>query len=71
MRTFIVIAVLVAIAFLAGWLKFYRNGDQAGIEVDGTEIRSDTDHVIQESKELIEKGKEKLDANRPNDTITP
>ncbi len=70
MRAFIIVA-LIAIAFFAGWLKFYREGENATIQVDGTEFRSDAENVIQESKDLIEKGKQQLDANRSTSTIAP
>ncbi len=72
MRTIIIIIVaIIAIAIFAGWLKFYRNGENATIEIDGTEFRSDADHVLQESKNLIDKGKESIDADSSPQTITP
>ncbi len=64
MRTIIIIGVLIAIAFFAGWLTMRGDRDKASIEINATEFRNDAKHVIDEGKALINKGSEKLDGTQ-------
>jgi hypothetical protein len=64
MRTILNLGVLIAIAFFAGWLKMRGNSDKATIGIDGTEFRSDAEHVIDEGRSLINQGSEKRDGSK-------
>lgn len=54
MRAFIIIAVLVLAAIFVGWIRFSRNGEQATIQFDGAEMRSDTQEIMNEGRELMD-----------------
>lgn len=60
MRAIIIIAVLLLAAILVGWIRFSRDGDQATVEFDGGEMRSDTQELMQEGRELMEQRPEVL-----------
>jgi len=61
MRAIIILGLLIAFAFFAGWLTMRGDRDKASIEINATEFRNDAEHVIDEGKALINKGTDKLE----------
>ena len=60
MRLILAIVLLVVIAFFLGWLKFSSDDSGATIRVDGSEVREDTEAIVDGTKDLINKGAEKV-----------
>lgn len=42
-------------AFMAGWFKVNRNGDNTTIEINRAEIRNDTRKAIEKGREVLER----------------
>ncbi len=53
MRNLIVIAMLLVAASMAGWFKIHRDGDRTTIEINKDEIRQDTRGVIDRGREIL------------------
>ena len=58
MRALIIVILLVLAALFAGWVRFSRDGDSATIQLDGAEVRSDTEQIMQEGRELVDQVKD-------------
>lgn len=62
MRNLIILALLLAGAFLAGWFTINRDGDRTTIEINRTEIRQD-------AREAIDRGREFLHEHQHTDQL--
>ncbi|MGV3483806.1 MAG: hypothetical protein ACO1RT_05265 [Planctomycetaceae bacterium] len=69
MRALIIVVVLVLAALLAGWIRFSRSGDSATIQIDGAEVRSDTQQIMQEGRELIDQNPVTVTTDESSDEV--
>lgn len=54
MRNLIIIAALAGVAFTAGWFTVNREGDKTTIQFNRAEIRQDTRRVIDKGREILD-----------------
>ncbi|MGI9471616.1 MAG: hypothetical protein ACR2NZ_08810 [Rubripirellula sp.] len=55
MRNLMIIGMLVAAAFMAGWFKVNRDGENTTIEINRGEIRNDTENAITRGREYLDR----------------
>ena len=55
MRNLIIIGILGCVAFAAGWFTIHREGDKTTIQFNRAEIRQDTRRVIEKGREILDK----------------
>ena len=54
MRNLIIIGILGCVAFAAGWFTIDREGDKTTIQFNRAEIRQDTRRVIEKGREILD-----------------
>lgn len=54
MRTLLLLGLAIGGAFMAGWFTIEREGDKTRIEINKTEIRSDTRTAIDRTRQIID-----------------
>lgn len=55
MRNIIFVGMLLSAAFMAGWFKIQRDGENTLIEIDRAAIRNDTQQAIEKSRAVFER----------------
>lgn len=60
MRNLFIIGMLLVGAFMAGWFKINREGDQTTISINRSEIRQDTRKAIDRGREILDRQQERL-----------
>ncbi len=63
MRAVIVIAVIVLILGLVGWLQFSSADGDPTIRVDTDRIKQDTSEIVEKTKDVVDGITEKVDAS--------
>ena len=63
MRALAVIAVIVLLLSIVGWLKFSSPDGNPTIRVDRNKIEHDTAVMVDESKEALDQAAQKVDAS--------
>jgi hypothetical protein len=69
MRALIVIAVIVLILGLVGWLQFGSPGGDPTIRVDADRIKQDTAEIVEKTKEVVDGIAKKVDASIDREPI--
>ncbi|WDQ16976.1 hypothetical protein PSR62_00120 [Rhodopirellula sp. P2] len=54
MRTILLLGLAIGGAFMAGWFTIERDGDKTRIEINKTEIRSDTRSAIDRGRDILD-----------------
>ena len=54
MRNLFIIAILLLAAFMAGWFKVNRDGDQTTIQINRAEIRDDARRAINKGRDFLD-----------------
>lgn len=54
MRNLFIIVILAGVAFTAGWFTIDREGDKTTIQFNRAEIRQDTRRVIDKGREILD-----------------
>jgi len=69
MRALILIAAVVLIFALVGWISFSKGPDRASVNLETGAIRQDTQQAMQKGGELLRKAGDRVeaDANRQPD----
>lgn len=70
MRALILIAGLVLIFAVLGWITFSSDSGKASVNLETTEIRKDTDTMLQKGSDLLDNAEEDLDSPQPEETET-
>lgn len=55
MRNLMIIGMLLMAAFMAGWFKINRDGENTTIEINRGEIRQDTQRAISRGREYLDR----------------
>jgi hypothetical protein len=55
MRNIMFIGMLLSAAFMAGWFKIQRDGENTLIQIDRNEIRNDTRQAIDRGREILDR----------------
>lgn len=55
MRTLLLLGLAIGGAFMAGWFTIERDGDRTRIEINKSEIRSDTRQAIDKGRDYLDK----------------
>lgn len=55
MRNLMIIGMLLMAAFMAGWFKINRDGENTTIEIDRGEIRHDAERAITRGREYLDR----------------
>jgi hypothetical protein len=63
MRGLILLAVIVLICVLVGWITFTREPGRATINLETQEIRDDTKEVMNSGAELLQKAGDEIDSD--------
>ena len=73
MRGLLIIAGLILIFALVGWITFNKGPDRATINIESGQIRDDTKRVIESGAELLHRAGDKVEAeaNRPTEPAPP
>jgi lipopolysaccharide export system protein LptC len=71
MRTLVIIALVIALMFTIGWLTWRNNGEQAVITLETKKIQHDTEHVIDQGKELMHNTGESIKHSGQSSTPAP
>lgn len=66
MRGILLLAVLVLIMILVGWVTFSSNTDRTTINIETQKIESDTQDAIQRGRELIKEAEQGVDEAAEN-----
>ena len=61
MRNIVFIGMLLAAAFMAGWFKIQRDGENTLIEINRAAIRDDAQHAIEKSRQILDRSQQRLD----------
>jgi hypothetical protein len=72
MRALILLAAIVLVFALAGWISFSQGPDRASVNIESEEIRQDTKQVMESGAELLHKAGDKVEAeaNREPDRLS-
>ncbi len=67
MRVLIIIAALILIGVLIGWITFNKGPDHASIDINTGAIRQDTKKAVESGAQLLHRAGDKMEteANRP------
>jgi hypothetical protein len=57
MRTLIILAAIVVVLALVGWVSFGHGPNRSSINIETDEIRRDADEALERTEEAIEAGK--------------
>jgi hypothetical protein len=71
MRALILLAAIVLILALVGWISFSKGPDRASINIESAEIRQDTKQVMESGARILHKAGDKVEADaerEPNNT---
>ncbi len=55
MRNIVFIGMLLSAAFMAGWFKIQRDGENTLIEINRSEIRNDARRAIERGREILDR----------------
>lgn len=66
MRALILLAAIVLILALVGWISFSKGPDRASINIESDRIRQDTKQVMESGAQILHKAGDKVEseANR-------
>lgn len=56
MRGIVILALLILVMVLAGWLTFGRNPGQATINIETDKIQRDTETAVENTERMIDSG---------------
>jgi hypothetical protein len=62
MRALILLAAIVLILALVGWISFSKGPDRASINIESDRIRQDTKQVLESSAKALHKAGDKVEA---------
>jgi hypothetical protein len=62
MRAVILLAAIVLILALVGWISFSKGPDRASINIESDRIRQDTKQVMESGAEALHKAGDKVEA---------
>ena len=72
MRILIVVAALILVGVLVGWITFSKGPDQSSVNINTSAIRQDTKQAVESGAELLHRAGDKMqsEANRTPDPNT-
>lgn len=62
MRALILLAAIVLVLALVGWISFSKGPDHASITIESDKIRQDTRQVMESGAQVLHKAEDKIDA---------
>jgi hypothetical protein len=62
MRALILLAVIVLVLALVGWISFSKGPDRASINIESDRIRQDTKQVMESGGQMLHKAGDKVEA---------
>jgi hypothetical protein len=67
MRALILLAVIVLVLALVGWISFSKGPDRTSINIESNRIRQDTKEVMETGAKILHKAGDNVEAeaNRP------
>jgi hypothetical protein len=67
MRALLILAAIILILALVGWISFSKGPDRASVNIESERIRQDTKEAMQSGAEMLHKAGDKVqrEANRP------
>jgi len=69
MRVLLILAVVILLLALIGWIAFDRGDDSAGIELKTDKIQQDTSEVIRNAREWIGETGEDVERSLPDPSL--
>ncbi len=71
MRALILLAAIVLVLALVGWISFSTGPDRASVNIESERIRQDTKQVMESGAQVLHKAGDKVDAeaNRDADRV--
>jgi hypothetical protein len=71
MRALLILAAIVLVLALVGWISFSKGPDRASINIESDRIRQDTKQAMQSGAEMLHKAGDKVEteANRPPNNV--
>ena len=63
MRVLIILAAIVILFALVGWITFGNDADRPSINLETEEIRQDTSEMMNKGSELLKDAEEEVDPN--------
>lgn len=69
MRAVVIIAVLLVVFGLVGWVQFSTPDGDPTMRVDSDKVRQDTSVIVEKSKQAIDSAAEKIDASIDRDPV--
>lgn len=61
MKALLIVAIVLVLLFVAGWLTFSNRDGAASINVETDRIKEDTSEMVEGGKRVFEKADEKVD----------
>jgi hypothetical protein len=70
MRAIILLAAIVLVLALVGWISFSKGPDRASINIESDRIRQDTKQVMESGGQMLHKAGDKVEAeaHRPSNS---
>jgi hypothetical protein len=65
MRLILILAAVIALLAIAGWITFHNEPGRASINLETDEIREDTGHMMQEGAELLREARDEVKPESP------
>lgn len=65
MRTLLILAAVILIFAIVGWITFSDDSGRSSINLETTEIREDTGEMMRKSSELLQNAEEELTTEEP------
>ena len=62
MRALILLAAIVLVLALVGWISFSKGPDRASINIESDKIRADTKQVMESSAKMLHQAGDKVEA---------
>jgi hypothetical protein len=71
MRALLILAAVVLLLAVAGWITFSSDAGRSSINLETEEIREDTGEVMRSGSELLQKAEEEITEEPAPDGATP
>lgn len=62
MRNLLVIAVVILVLIMAGWLKYSSQEGNPTIQIDTDEVRRDTEEIVDRGKQVVDDVRREVDS---------
>lgn len=67
MRVLILLAAIVLVLALVGWISFSKGPDRASINIESDRIRQDTKQVLESGGQMLHRAGDKVEAEANRD----